>query len=143
METTSFAVLHVSVPTGPMVLRMREMGGPIYGYIMREPGLADPQFVITNNVYLDNPDISIQLTGIATKLATEDLHSKELVVTLKGPVTFRPDGRMDVALRSTADVLVRANLTANLDVPSPPKGTMDLRIPAGEMRITLAGPLLR
>lgn len=59
-------------------------------------------------------------------------------VTLKGPVTFRPDGRMNVALRSTADVTLQVNISA-LFLP----GNIDLLIPAGEMRVTLAGPLLR
>ena len=132
MNTTALGIIPITnVATGVMVMRLREMGAPIYGYILNEPGVADPQFVITNNVYFDNPDISIPL-------ATEDLHSKELVVTLKGPVTFRPDGRMDVALKSTGEVTVRANISA-LFIP----GTIDLKIPAGEMRITLAGPLLR
>ena len=132
MDTTALGLIPITnLPTGMMVMRLREMGAPIFGYIMREPGLADPQFVITNHVYFDNPDISIPL-------ATEDLHSKELVVTLKGPVTFRPDGKMDTSLRSTADVTVTANISA-LFIP----GTLDLRIPAGEMRITLGGPLLR
>ena len=139
MSTTAFGTLRLDVPTGMMVMRLREIGGPITGYIMRDQGLDDPQFVITNNVYFDNPDISIQVPNISEKLASEDLHSKELAVTLKGPVTFRPDGKLEVALRSTADVIVRANLTAITST----KGTIDLKIPAGEMRITLAGPLLR
>lgn len=132
MNTLALGIIPIkNLPTGVHAMRLREMGAPIYGYILREPGDADPQFVITNHVYFDNPDISIPL-------ATNDLHSKELLVTLKGPVTFRPDGRMDVALRSTHDVTVQANISA-LFLP----GNIDLKIPAGEMRITLAGALLR
>lgn len=131
MNTAAIGISIGDLPTGMMVMRLREKGGPIFGYIMREPGVADPQFVITNHVYFDNPDIEVPLASI-------DLHSKEMVVTLKGPVTFRPDGKMDTSLRSTHDVLVTANLSAILKV-----GSIDLKIPAGEMRITLGGPLLR
>jgi hypothetical protein len=119
------------LPTGMLVMRLRDDAGPIHGYIMREPGAADPVFVIDQRVYFDAPDLSILLT-------THDLHSKEVRMTLKGPVTFRADGRMDVALRSTADVPLRVNLEAMFT-----KGWIDLLIPAGEMRVTLAGPPLR
>ena len=44
---------------------------------------------------------------------------------------------MQVALRSLADVTLSVNVSA---VAS---GHIDLRIPAGEMHITLLGPLLR
>ena len=57
---------------------------------------------------------------------------------LKGPVTFRDDGRMDVDLRSLADVPVKVNLSSAVG-----NGSIDLLIPAGEMHITLAGPVLR
>lgn len=132
MSTTAFGIVPISnLPTGVMVMRLREQGAPIHGYILREPGVADPEFVIRQDVYVDTPDLSIPL-------ATHDLASKPLSVVLKGPVTFRADGRMDVALRNLADVSMKVNISALL-LP----GSIDLRIPAGEMRITLAGPVLR
>ncbi len=132
MNTTALGLIPINnLPTGMMVMRLREMGAPILGYILREPGSASPEFVIRQELYFDAPDLSIPL-------ATHDLASKKLSVTLKGPVTFRPDGRMDIALRSLADVTLTVNISALL-LP----GSIDLRIPAGEMRVTLAGPLNR
>jgi methionine-rich copper-binding protein CopC len=132
MNTTAMGLIpFTNLPTGMLVMRLRELGAPIHGYIMREAGSADPVFVINQDVYFDAPDLSIPL-------ASHDLQSKPLHVTLKGPVTFRSDGRMDVALRSTGDVTIRVNVSA-LFMP----GGIDLLVPAGEMRITLAGPPLR
>lgn len=134
MNTTAIGVAPINdLPTGMMLMRVREHDGPATGYIMREAGVDDPIFVINQQVYLDSPDLQI-LGGVGS----HDQHSKQLNVTLKGPVTFRPDGRMDVALKNLADVGLSVNIVA-LGLT----GRIDLRIPAGEMRITLGGGLLR
>jgi hypothetical protein len=134
MNTTALGLVPINdVSTGMMLMRLRETGGPLHGYILREPGVADPQFVIDQDLYLDAPDMKLPIFG-----TTHDLQSKPLHATLKGPVTFGADGRMNVALRSTADV----NLTVNISALGLP-GHIDLRIPAGEMRVTLSGPPLR
>jgi hypothetical protein len=131
MDTTALAIIRFdNVPTGMQIMRLSEMDGPIYGYIMREAGIDSPQFVIRQNIYFDAPNLSIPV-------ASHDLKSKPLSMTLKGPVGFRPDGRMEVALRNVADVQLSVNIS------SLGTGAVNLRIPAGEMRITLAGPLLR
>jgi hypothetical protein len=136
MDVTADAIVLAlplkGLPTGMTVMRLRETGGPIRGYILREAGVADPQFVVVQDVYFDAPDLAVPV-------GTHDLHSKPLHVTLKGPVTFRKDGRMDVALRNTTDVSLRVNLTAAALLT----GYIDLLIPAGEMRVTLAGQALR
>jgi hypothetical protein len=86
--------------------------------------------------YMDAPNLVIQAAGFVN--VNHDLHSKELAPVLKGPVSFRDDGRMDVDLRSLSDVPVVVNLSSGVG-----NGTINLLIPAGEMHITLAGPVLR
>jgi hypothetical protein len=120
-----------NLPTGVQLMRLRETDGPIYGYILNEAGAADPQFVVTQDLYLDAPDLVVPF-------AAHDFRSKPLRVTLKGPVTFGRDGRMRVALRSLADVSLRVNFTS-FTIP----GHIDFLIPAGEMRLTISGPPLR
>ncbi len=122
-------ITNSDVPTGMAVERLRESDGPIYGYIMEEAGAA--VYVIHQNLYFDVPNLSIPLS-------TTDQKSKPISVTLKGPLTFRPDGRMEVALRNIADVPLQVNITSLLG-----SGNIDMHIPAGEMRVTLAGPLPR
>ncbi len=133
MNTTAAGFLPISdLPTGELVMRVREVGGPAYGYILKESGSAKPQFVIQQNVYIDAPDLKI-----ASGLVSHDLKSKALTVTLKGPVDFLPDGRMHVGLRNLADVTITVNVKALVS------GTIQMTIPAGEMRVTLVGPLPR
>jgi methionine-rich copper-binding protein CopC len=133
MDTRAVGIVPISdLPTGMMLQRIREPGEPAYGYILGDDAGA-PQFVVNQEIDLDTPDLSI-LGGAAS----HDLQSKPLSVTLKGPVSFRPDGRMDVALRNLNDVPLSVTIRA-LGLT----GAINLRIPAGEMRITLAGPLLR
>jgi hypothetical protein len=119
--------------TGMLLMRVREEGGPAYGYIMHDPGSASPVFVMRQSVSLDAPDLKI-LGG----LVTHDLKSKPLDILFKGPVTFRSDGRINVALRNVEDV----NLSVSLSAASFSAATIYMRIPAGEMRVTLAGPLV-
>lgn len=120
-----------NLPTGVQLMRLRETDGPIHGYILNEAGAADPQFVVTQDLYLDAPDLVVPF-------AAHDFKSKPLRVTLKGPVTFGRDGRMRVALRSLADVSLRVTFTS-FTIP----GNIDFLIPAGEMRLTISGPPLR
>jgi hypothetical protein len=117
-----------SSPSGQQIIRVREMGRPILGYIFNEPGQADPQYLLVEDTYVDAPDMVLQ-TGV-----THDLHSKPLHTTLKGPLTYRADGKTQVALRSLADSLLNLTITGPFSVTS----TIHLRTPAGETRITLA-----
>jgi hypothetical protein len=116
-----------------LLMRVREEGGPAYGYIMHDPGTASPVFVMRQSVSLDAPDLKI-LGGVVT----HDLKSKPLDILFKGPVTFRSDGRINVALRNVEDV----NLSVSLSAVSFSAATIYMRIPAGEMHVTLAGPLV-
>jgi hypothetical protein len=119
--------------TGMLLMRVREEGGPAYGYMMHAPGEASPVFVIRQSVSLDAPDLKI-LGGTVS----HDLKSKPLDIVFRGPITFRPDGRLDVALRNVKDV----TLSVSLSAVSFSAATIFLQIPAGEMRVTLAGPVV-
>lgn len=133
MNTTAIGFLPINdLPTHEMIMRIREPSGPALGYILRDPGDAFPQFVIRQSVYLDAPDLRI-LGGVVS----HDVKSKPLDVVLKGPVTFLPDGRMRVALQNLADVPLRVSISALAT------GAIDLRIPKGEMHLTLVGGPLR
>ncbi len=134
MNTTAIGLVPLNdLSTHGLIMRMRETGSPIFGYIMRGPADAYPQFVIHQTVALDAPDLSI-LGGVVS----HDLQGKVLDLVLKGPVTFLPDGRMKVALANTGDVPMTVNISS-LGL----KGHIDLRIPRGEMRLNVVGVPLR
>jgi hypothetical protein len=133
MDTKAIGIVPLNnLSTHGMVMRMREVGGVAHGYIMKGPADTYAQFVIHQSIYLDAPDLSI-LGGTVS----HDLKSKVLDVVLKGPVTFFPDGRMRVALANTADIPLSVNIKFGFS------GSIDLRIPQGEMHLTLVGPPLR
>jgi hypothetical protein len=134
MNTTALGLIPVdNIDTGQVFVRVLEPNGPSYGYIIADASASAPQYVINNDVLIDAPDLKI-----ADGLVTHDLHSKPLRTTLRGPVTFRADGRMDVALRNTQDLTITVNITA-LGLP----GYVELRIPASTMPVTLGGRTLR
>jgi hypothetical protein len=60
-------------------------------------------------------------------------------VSLQGPVSFLPDGRIAIAAVSTADV----NVTVNISGPLGISGAIQMQIPAGQMKLQLVSPLLR
>jgi hypothetical protein len=124
------ALLTISTDTGTSVLRVREpASGPLTGYIIDKGG---PTLVVALDLYMDAPDMSILLS-------THDLHSKPLSVSLEGPVTFLPDGRIAIAAHNVADIPV----SVGVDNSILGTGTVDLIVPAGEMRLQLVSPLLR
>jgi hypothetical protein len=134
INTTAIGIIPINnVSTGTLILRMLELAQPLKGYIVNEPGLADPQFVIRLELLLDAPDL--QILGGAV---SNDLKSKPLSIVFKGPVTFLPDGRMQVALKSLNDASVRVNVQALFL-----SGFLELKIPAGEMKLNLLGPSVR
>jgi hypothetical protein len=118
--------------TGTSVMRIREpASGPPMGYIVDMSGTAT--LVAQLSLYLDAPDLSLPLG------ASHDLHSKPLTVLLQGPVSFLPDGRIAIAAVSTANVNVTVNISAALGI----SGSIQMQIPAGEMKLKLVSPLLR
>jgi hypothetical protein len=131
---TNLIVSLNNVPTGMLLMRLLEpQTSGITGYMIDAPGSNQTQFVVTTQVYIDAPDLVL-----ASGLATHNLHSYPSQVTLKGPVTFLPDGRFQVASVNVTDV--------PLDVQSAAlgaTGTMYLDVPAGELHLTLAGEAIK
>jgi hypothetical protein len=54
-------------------------------------------------------------------------------------VSFLPDGRIAIAAISTADVDVTVNISGPLGI----SGSIQMQIPAGQMKLQLVSPLLR
>ncbi|HVL00677.1 MAG TPA: Ig-like domain-containing protein [Dongiaceae bacterium] len=122
------------VNTGINVLRLRETGGPITGYIVQEDGVAEPQFVAQLNLYMDAPDMAI-LGGVVS----HNLHSSPLSVVIKGPVSFLDDGRILIEPASVGAI----NLTVNISAVGIIPGNINLRIPSGGMQLRLIGNPLK
>ena len=81
---------------------------------------------------MDAPDLSLPLSS-------HDLHSKPLSLSLEGPLTFLPDGRIAIALSNVADVPLEINIDAPLGIG----GSVGLVLPRGEMKLQLLSPQLR
>jgi len=125
-------VISISTDTNDSIMRIREPAtGPITGYII-DNGTGTPQLVAALSLYMDAPDMNI----IAS---SHDLHSKPLTVSLAGPVTFLPDGRIAIALANDADVPVVVNISAPLGI----SGSVDLALPMGQMKLQLVSPPVR
>ena len=124
-------VVNITTDTKTSVMRLREPAdGPVTGYIV--DGGGTPTLLVTLDVYLDAPDMSVPLSS-------HDLHSKPLSVALSGPLTFLPDGRIAIAASNTADIPVTVNISAPLGI----SGAVDLQLPANEMKLQLVSPPLR
>ncbi|HET7502779.1 MAG TPA: Ig-like domain-containing protein [Kofleriaceae bacterium] len=132
IDATAALIATINTPTGVSVLRIREpANGPVTGYLIDDGGT--PTLVLALDVYLDAPDMSV-LGG----LASNDLHSKPLSVVLRGPLRFLPDGRIAIAVKNVADVALTVSIDAVIL-----SGSVDLLIPAGEMKLQLVSPPLR
>jgi hypothetical protein len=125
-------VITIGTDTGTSVMRIREPAtGPVMGYIYDDAGT--PTLIAQLDLYMDAPDMSVALD-----LASHDLHSKPLALTLKGPVTFLPDGRIAISAANTADLPVTVNITSLVA-----DGAVKMVVPAGEMKLRLVSPTLR
>lgn len=123
--------ISIDADTGTSVMRVREPGGtPPIGYIIDRAGT--PTLVAALDLYMDAPDMSLPLSS-------HDLHSKKMAVTLEGPVTFLPDGRIALTVANIADVPVEVNIDAPLGIG----GSVKMIVPAGEMKLQLVSPALR
>jgi hypothetical protein len=111
-------------------MRIRDGAEPVMGYIIERNG--QPTMLVKLDLYMDAPDLSIPLSD-------HDLHSKPLSVSLSGPVTFLPDGRISIALTNTAALPVKITI----DAPIVGDGTVSMEVPAGEMKLQLISPALR
>lgn len=125
------AIIGVNTDTGTSVMRVREpASGAVTGYIVDRNGT--PTMTVKLELYMDAPDMRITLSS-------HDLHSKPLSVTLEGPVTFLPDGRISIAVQNTAAMPVEVNINAPLGV----SGSVKMQVPTGEMKLQLYSPPLR
>lgn len=125
------AGVSISTDTGRSVMRVREpAGGPLTGYIVDDGGR--PALVAALDLYMDAPDMDIPFSD-------HDLHSKPLSVVLRGPVSFLPDGRIAIAASNTADVMV----AVAIDAPFGVAGSVQMVVPAGEMKLQLVSPSSR
>ena len=139
LDTTANVVIKIpinNIDTGMTLMRIRQPSdGPLYGYIVEEEGVDSPQFVIKMNMYFDAPDMDISVAGVIS--VTHNLHSYPLSVTLKGPVTFMPDGRLKIDLENVSPVDINVEVVA-LGL----KGGIDMQIGTGDMQVQLfADPL--
>ncbi|MEO8552373.1 MAG: hypothetical protein ABI678_20490 [Kofleriaceae bacterium] len=125
MAMTAAALgIPIAAATGTTLLRVREPAdGPLEGYIVDRGGT--PTMIVALELYMDAP-------AMALPIGTHDLHSKPLSVLLTGPLTFRPDGRIAIALANSADLPIQITITA-LGLT----GGIDLVVPAGEMKLQL------
>jgi hypothetical protein len=117
--------------TNTAVMRIREpASGPVTGYIIDSGG--GPRMVVALELYMDTPDMDIPLS-------THDLHSKPLAVSLEGPVSFLPDGRIAIEASNTADLPVEVHINAPLGL----SGSVKMIVPAREMKLQLVSRPLR
>lgn len=92
-----------SLPTGPMVMRMRYQGdnrdGLIDGFISDVNGQLTFETVL--DVYMDAPYLNSRLSGLANTRLEDNMRSFEINgLQLSGPVTFLDDGRMVIEQRN-------------------------------------------
>lgn len=114
--------------TGRLIMRLREARDqPIIGYIIDDPD-GTSRFLVDMELYLDAPDLSI-LGG----LASHDLRSKRVSMSLAGPVWFLEDGRIAITLTNTRAAAFRVRVSAAIG------GHIDMQIPAGALGLQLAG----
>lgn len=133
--TASVGIITLTPTTGMSVLRLREpAGGPITGYLIDDHGT--PTLVLALELYLDAPDL-LPVADTVIPISN-DLHSKPLAVSLRGPMRFLPDGRIAIAVANTADLRISVGVsTAGLS------GAVNMVVPRGEMKLQLVSPPLR
>jgi hypothetical protein len=129
--SATVSVFAIPADTETVVMRIREpASGPLTGYII--DGGGTPKMVVALELYMDAPDMVLPVG------ATHDLHSKPLSVSLEGPVSFLPDGRIAIEASNTADLPVEVTISGALGVA----GTVQMVVPQQEMKLQLvSGPL--
>ncbi len=88
-----------------------------------------PTMIAALPLYMDAPDMSLPLSQ-------HDMHSKPLALLLQGPVSFRADGRLAIALSNVADVPISVGINAPLGI----SGAVNLVVPTGDMSLQLLPP---
>lgn len=131
-------------PTGTQVMRIRytcdanlaasdpdscssAAHGRVPGWIIESSiAGAPPQFVITLNVYMDAPNLEK-----AVGLFANSLHNYPLTLNLQGPLTFLPDGRLQIRQVNTNPVGITIDLGG--------VGKVNLQIPVGGTKLNYVG----
>ena len=126
LEATLIGIADLTEETGTLVMRVRETPTARNTAYIIDDGTG-LKLVMTLNAYLDAPELSILLSS-------HDLHSKPLTIALEGPVSVTSDGRVKINAANTANI----DLRVNIDAPGP-NGSIDMRIPAGQLRLQLLG----
>lgn len=122
--------------SGPQIMRVRYEEGPggepqpLSGWIY-ENDQGVPTFEVQADIYLDAPYLEPPLP------LAHNLHSYELSMTLRGPVTFTQDGRMQVRLRNAEDVPINVTLGANDEIE------IDLQLPAEGTSLVFTQPAIK
>jgi hypothetical protein len=124
-----------AAPTGTQVMRIRytcdanmtvsdpdncfnDAHGRVPGWIIESSTTgAPPQFVVTLNVYFDAPNLAKALGILAN-----NVHDYPLTLNLAGPLTFLPDGRLQIHQTNTNAIPINISLggglaTVNLEMP--------------------------
>lgn len=130
------------VSTGVSILRLRETNGePIIGYIVDEEGVDQPQFIAQLDLYMDAPDMNIEvdipvLGGFIN--VNHNLHSLPITATVKGPITFLEDGRIRIEQANVGAIELTIEVTSVAG-----DGSIDLTIPEGAMQLQVIGNPLK
>lgn len=132
--------------TGTQVLRMRYTCDPmaaagcdnpahgrIPGWIVESSQAGHPpQFYTILDLYMDAPNMqaSVTVVGINFDL-TSNLHNYKISMNLAGPLTFLPDGRLQIGQKNSNKVELAISLggiplglTANVNLVIPPDATI-------------------
>ncbi len=129
MYATSMAMdadagVNISTETGLNIMRIRERPGGIRGFIIDDGG--SPVMVVDLELYMDAPDMSITLSS-------HDLHSKPLTMSLRGPVSFLPDGRIVINLANVTPIEVEVAVDGSFGID----GSIILEVPTSQMKLQL------
>lgn len=146
---TTYAVaigfINQATPTGTQVMRIRytcdanmtaadpdncfnDSHGRVPGWIIENTAAgAPPQFVITLNVYMDAPNLHK-----AINLLANNMHNYPLTLNLVGPLTFLPDGRLQISQANTNAIPINIKLGGNT-------ASVNLVMPIGGNKLNYVG----
>ncbi len=130
VRATALGLIPLTLSTRGLPLRIKPReSGQMFGYLVNLEGEAKPHFMVRLNAWLDAPDLRI-LGG----LAGHDVHSKEVVAYLFGPVSFLKDGRIKLSVTNVNAIVARINVNL-LDIEGANAGYADLLLDKGEFNI--------
>src|SRR5690554_2506090 len=157
-------------PTGPLIMRMRHQcdardtvpnnqpnasslppcnghHGLVEGWIIagtNDQGEPQPEFLAILNLYLDTPALNlvIKVLGLLPTSADHNMNSNGLAnVSVRGPVAFIEDGRIEIGQISQEDVIANIEISAVAGLAG---GNVKLRIPAGGVNLNyISSPVKR